>query len=287
MGSEANAPMDKKSCSVKMFPFRMASWLPKCCASYLYWLRHLLHRLGHDCTLSIWQDVFQNYDNDLHIQILKKGWMDVGQDRVIDVDKSIADLFPRLFPDAIEGISTDMARQLVEQMPPINQAMQIFPSLNVWKQMTAYEALHLRFDGVAMLTEALIRFQGKQGELIAYDLLREERRAAGGGKTGSMAEFIADFTAEPEEANLFTAGLEIENLHASEREIVLQVKECEWARYFRDRHPQVGYLIACSTDEVAYRAFNANLRMQRTSTLMEGGALCDFRIHEITETPDA
>ena len=122
--------------------------------------------------------------------------------------------------------------------------------------------------------------------MIAYDVLREERIRAGRGKTGGIADFIADFTSEPEEANLFTAGLEIERVHASEREVVLHIKECEWARYFQERHPQVGYLIACSTDEVAYRAFNESLRMQRTSTLMEGGKVCDFRIYAIGEALD-
>jgi hypothetical protein len=33
----------------------------------------------------------------------------------------------------------------------------------------------------------------------------------------------------------------------------------------------LGYLMACSTDEAAYRAFNDTLRLQRTSTSMEGG----------------
>jgi hypothetical protein len=78
----------------------------------------------------------------------------------------------------------------------------------------------------------------------------------------------------PEEANIFTAGLDIERIRTSEKEAVVHVKECEWARYFQERHPQCGYLMACSTDEAACRAFNKNLRMQRTSTLMEGGKIC-------------
>ena len=91
---------------------------------------------------------------------------------------------------------------------------------------------------------------------------------------------------EPEEATLFTAGLEMDILSASERELVLHVKGCEWARYFRERHPRVGYLLACSTDEVAYRAFNESLRLQRTSTLMEGGEVCDFRVYALGDAPD-
>ena len=170
-------------------------------------------------------------------------------------------------------------------MPPIHQVRQIFSSPNVWKEITTYEALHLRSDGLALLTEALIRFHGKQGELIAYDLLREGRVKAMEGKTGSVAAFISDFTSEPEEANIFTAGLEIESVHVSERKVVWHIKECEWSRYFRERHPQVGYLLACSTDEVAYRAFNDQLRLQRTSTLMEGGKVCDFRIYATDQAP--
>ena len=168
-------------------------------------------------------------------------------------------------------------------MPPIRQIRQAFPSLDVWRETTADEALHLAFGGPARLAEALIGSYGKQGELIVYDMQRNERIEASGGRTGSVAEFIADFVREPEEANLFTAGLEVEIVHASHRELVLNVTQCEWARYFRDRHPQVGYLLACSTDEAAYRAFNPLLRLQRTSTLMEGGQVCDFHIYASDE----
>jgi len=92
---------------------------------------------------------------------------------------------------------------------------------------------------------------------------------------------MSEFTSEPKEASLFTAGLESQIISVSEKEVVLHVSECEWARYYRENHPQVGYLMACSTDEAAYRAFNANLRLQRTRTLMEGAAVCDFRIFEV------
>jgi hypothetical protein len=96
-----------------------------------------------------------------------------------------------------------------------------------------------------------------------------------------VAEFIDDFTFENDNRTLFTAGLQIELISKSNRDAVLFVRECEWARYFRERHPGVGYLMACSTDEVAYKAFNSSLRMQRTITLMEGGEMCDFRVYTI------
>lgn len=279
--------MNDIPCSERVFPLKLAPWLPTWYESYLRWLRHLLERLGRDCTLLVWQDVYRDYEDELLFRILGTEWKDVAQDEGMDPEQAIAELFPRFFPDAIEGVSKEKARQLVEKMPPINQLKQTFPSLTVWKETTAYEALHLRFDGFALLTEALMRFHGKQGEMIAYDVLREERIKAGGGKTGSVAEFLSDVTSEPEEANIFTAGLEVEHVHASEREVVLHIKACEWARYFQERHPQVGYLMACSTDEAAYRAFNENLRLQRTSTLMEGGQVCDFRIYAVGDAPDS
>ncbi len=162
---------------------------------------------------------------------------------------------------------------------PSSRSGSLLPSPNVWKDVTAEQALHLRLHGNARLCEALIRRHGKQGELIAYDLLRQGRILAGGGRAGSVAEFMADFIAEPQEPNLFTVGLKTELVRASDSEVVLLVRDCAWARYFQAHHPQVGYLVACSTDEADYRAFNEHLRMQRTTTLMEGGEVCDFRIY--------
>ena len=170
------------------------------------------------------------HEDTLLTQILSTGWKDTPPAEAVDVEKSIDELFPKYFEGVVEGVGQEDARRLVDLMPPIMQIRQTFSSLNVWKDTTAYEALHLRFDGIARLCEGLIRWHGKQGELIAYELLRESRISAGGGKTGSVAEFMADFIAEPEETNLFTAGLKIEIVRASEREVVLNVKECAWAR---------------------------------------------------------
>jgi hypothetical protein len=257
----------------------LASWLPGRYASYLRWLSHLIDRLGASRALALWREVHEGYDDELLSSILATGWCADEQADMAAAEEHIAALPAQFFPTARENIDQAQVRLLAEQMPPIRQIRRAFPSLTVRRETTAYEALHLACDGPALLVEALIRSNGKQGELIAYDVLRAERIAAGGGRTGSVAEFIADFTARPPEANLFTTGLTTEVMHGSEREVLLHVHECEWARYYRERHPQVGYLMACSTDEAAYRAFNPLLRLQRTSTLMEGGQVCDFRVY--------
>ena len=273
----------KLTCSMRTFPLILSSWLPASYASYLQWLRHLLERIGQDRALALWQQVCQDYDDELVLQILSKRWSEVDQPEVSKFEELIDEMCSRFFPVPLDGVTMEGARKLVELMPPIHQIRQIFPTLQVWEELTAYEALHLRFDGEALLTEVMMRTLGKQGELIAYDILKEERIKKAEGKTGSVAEFMSEFTSEPEEASLFTAGLETQIISVSEKEVVLHVRECEWARYFRENHPQVGYLMACSTDEAAYRAFNTNLRLQRTSTLMEGGAVCDFRIFEASD----
>jgi predicted hydrocarbon binding protein len=262
---------------------RLASWLPGRYASYLRWLSHLIDRLGVDRVLALWQEVHQGYDDALLSSILATGWCADEQADIAAAEEHIATLPARFFPEARKDIDQAQARLLAEQMPPVRQIRRAFPSLAVRRETTAYEALHLACDGPALLVEALIRSNGKQGELIAYDIQRAERIEAGGRRSGGVAEFIADFTAQPREASLFAAGLTTEIMHVSEREVVLHVKECEWARYFRERHPQVGYLMACSTDEAAYRAFNPTLRLQRTSTLMEGAPMCDFRIFVVDQ----
>jgi len=51
-------------------------------------------------------------------------------------------------------------------------------------------------------------------------------------------------------------------------------------RRSRGRSRAAGYLVACSTDDAELRAVTDGLWMQRTSTIMEGGKLCDFRIYK-------
>ena len=96
-----------------------------------------------------------------------------------------------------------------------------------------------------------------------------------------MARRAARFSTKPEEADMFSAGLEVELVRASETEVVTKVTVCEWARYYLERHPRVGYMLACALDNAAYRSFNDRIRLQRTSTLMEGGTECDFRVYAV------
>jgi hypothetical protein len=130
----------------------------------------------------------------------------------------------------------------------------------------------------------LIELHGKQGEFIAYDA--KLRRVQANPVSGvSAEEFLASFTTPLDKSTRLGAALEYDLVRASENEVVIHIKECELARYYLERHPRVGYLMACSMDEAEYMAVNPRIRTQRTTTLMEGGELCDFRIYAVPDTP--
>lgn len=275
--------MEYIPCPKRRFPFRIN--FVSFYAGYLRWLRHLVERLGHQNTLSLWSSTFANYDDPLLMSILSSGWQIIKSDEANQLEREAEALIEEFFPPASAALSRSNVRNIIEDTPPIPAIKQHFSTHTIEKEITAYDALHLRFDGFARLAEALIDRFGKQGEFIVYDLMLEGRLASSQGETGRVEDFIEYFTSESDKPSLFTAGLAIEVISKSTREAVSVVRECEWARYFQERHPRVGYLMACSTDEAAYRAFNPSLRLQRTGTIMEGSDQCDFRIFAVDEKP--
>jgi hypothetical protein len=254
----------------------------------LLWLKTLLERLGHEATLTLWNGTFHDYDETDLLEILASGWEPV--DEAEGVEESLAESLAELFAVPVEGVSAEQAQALLENSPPFRQIRQHLPTLNLKRRSTTYEALHLFCDARAHLAEALLDRYGKQGDLIAYDAMLEEWPRGPEPRT-SVEDFMSNraarFSAPPDEPDMFSAGLEVEFVRASETEVVTRVLECEWARYYRERHPRVGYLLACSVDNAAYRSFNEQIRLQRTSTLMEGGNACDFRIYAIATASDA
>ncbi len=63
----------------------------------------------------------------------------------------------------------------------------------------------------------------------------------------------------------------------TEDEAVIKITQCEWARYFNQLHPGVGYLLGCSMDESGTKSYNKNINLQRTQTIVEGSEYCNFR----------
>ena len=281
--------MSYTPCRERTFPLRLAREFEYHYHGYLHWLKHLLERLGRECTLAVWREAFADFDAAPLSDMLSAGWEPVRVDEGADTDDVIASLLTEVFPLPVEGVSSEGARDIIDGTPPFPQIRQRFSDLNVKREITTYETLHLFRYGLALLAETLIDRHGKQGEFIAYDAMLVELAAAEIPQQ-AVADFMAKrqarFSSEPDEADMFTAGLQVEFIRGSENEVVTLVKECEWARYFRERHPRVGYLLACGLDNAMYGAFNERIRLQRTSTLMEGGSACDFRVYAVDPAPE-
>jgi hypothetical protein len=247
---------------------------------YLHWINHLIERIGQQNALDVWETTFKNYDHSAIQSILSSGWK-----KIINSDPRKDDEIEKQFSAYVSRFSDFIFRnhvkKAIETTPPIGDVIELFGYGTYEKEISAYDALLLRFDSQACLAETMIEKFGKQGELIVYDIMIKIRLAMTNDETGTVEEFIEDFTSLPAGKNLFSAGLEIDVVHKSQSEAIVHVTECEWARYFRNHHPDVGYLLACSTDEAAYQAFNSNLKLQRTGTLMEGSDKCDFRVYTL------
>jgi hypothetical protein len=271
-----NPDLKKKTFPLKLRPFWTSAHEGK-----LYFLKSMLERLGKETTVEIWKEAFRKPDDGLMEKILAEGWEAYIPEE--KPEKTVDDLLEEHFAKPVEGVSKDEARKLVERDYFITLAKKRFPSLEVQKDINTYSSMHLRMDGGARLAEAMIARLGKQGELVAYDIIRAGRAAGAAGRPQTVAEVIKEWaeSVDSEERSVFTAGLEEELVKVSDTEVVIHVKACEWARYFTERHPSVGYMVSCSTDDAGLRAINDKLRMQRTSTIMEGGEVCDFRVYAV------
>jgi hypothetical protein len=252
--------------------------------NYAGWLKKLTERLGYERTLKVWQDAYHNYDETKLEKILSSGWIKKNDDKSGNQDEKINDIIETYFSLPVEGLTKNEAKQLIEIAPPIVQIKKNYPTLYVRKDITAYDYIHLSLNGVALLVESLIKHFRKEGELIAYDFIRGKRTKGSENDNLSVKELISAIGSitKSDKPNLMTVALKVDIISSTEKEIIIHVKACEWARYFRENHPKVGYLINCSTDEAAYRTANKSIRMQRTGTIMEGNKICDFRVYAVS-----
>lgn len=273
--------MEEKPRQERVFAFRLAPELCTCVERNVHWLRHLLERLGREAALAVWGEVLASPEDALLADVLGGNWQ-ADPEEPVDVGGRMEAALAASFSRPVEGVTAAEARALVEQLPPLPQARQRLADPNVVQEVTTYQSLHLSFHGLALLIEALIDRHGKQGELIAYDTLKSWVEAGRGGEMGAE-EFLEVFKVPLDPGTRQGAGLDYTLFRAAADEVVMLIQGCAWARYYREHHPRVGYMLACSMDETSYRGMNPRIRMQRTTTLMEGGALCDFRIYALPE----
>ncbi|MCU0861130.1 MAG: L-2-amino-thiazoline-4-carboxylic acid hydrolase [Methanomassiliicoccales archaeon] len=68
-----------------------------------------------------------------------------------------------------------------------------------------------------------------------------------------------------------------ENVEVGDGRFVYVMRECMWARTFRELGAaDLGYALNCSSDFASARCFNPKLRLTRSKTLMMGDDCCEF-----------
>jgi hypothetical protein len=69
----------------------------------------------------------------------------------------------------------------------------------------------------------------------------------------------------------------MEMIEISAQKYHFKVKECLWAKVYRDLNaPEYGLAFECCTDFPVCQVYNKALRLKRDKTLMMGDDCCDF-----------
>jgi hypothetical protein len=134
------------------------------------------------------------------------------------------------------------------------------------------------------IVQAFQREIGKdRANEIARDVIIELARKD--GERWSQ-QFGHDLAALEQVSGIWAAGgsLEIEKLGKSSEKLDFNVTRCRYAEFYQELGlPELGYLFHCNRDFAMAQGFGPGLRLERTQTIMEGAAHCDFRFTQKTE----
>jgi len=95
-------------------------------------------------------------------------------------------------------------------------------------------------------------------------------------KPNLEAKSVKDFMAPILKDENYNIRLDLEILELTDKKCQLKVTNCLWAKTFRAMDAgDIGYATCCYADISGAKAFNPNLKFERTKTLMEGHEYCD------------
>ena len=104
---------------------------------------------------------------------------------------------------------------------------------------------------------------------------RQGRAMAASLRDNSLAAFTS-WAKEPD--RLWEHVLTFEIVEDAESAFEVKVTECLWAQTFRESDAaDIGYASVCHPDFALCQAFNPKIRMERTTTLMQGHDCCNHR----------
>jgi predicted ArsR family transcriptional regulator len=127
------------------------------------------------------------------------------------------------------------------------------------------EALSAEFGRervVAVLRDAIIDIAKQQGAQLAQGM--------GGDSLIEFADSLRFWTQDN--------ALEIDVLAQDGERFAFNVTRCRYAELYRSLGiPELGAVLSCNRDWALIQGFNDDIKLERTQTIMEGAAFCDFR----------
>lgn len=257
----------------RRFDLSLTRHVAQSLSTYATVYRHLIERLGVEAANTLW-DALPKVPDTLTREILA---LKARPEDEPLTEEELREGVHNVFASPVRGVTPEKALGFLCRKPPFASVEAAVPSGQGVLSLTTYEWLHVFRDALARIAEQAMTSYGKAAEFMIYDALLSE--AAGWDKIPAkefMQQRLARYQTTPETPNPYSTGLDIALVRGDEREIVAHVTRCEWADYYRERHPSVGYLLACSLDDPMYRLLCDDVRFQRRSTLMEGGPCCEF-----------
>ncbi len=257
----------------RRFDLSLSQHVAQNLSTYATVYRHLIERLGAEAVTGLWDSLPKAPDALTRKILALKAHPETEPVTGDGLYEGVRDVFA----SPVRGVTADQAASFLRARPPFAFIEAAIPSGQGILSLTTFQWLHLFRDGLSRIAEQAVARHGKAGELMMYDALLGE--AAGWDRISGedfMRQRLARYQTTPEAPTAFSTGLDIDLVHGDEREIVAHVTRCEWAHYFREHHPSVGYLLACSLDDPMYRLLCDCVRFQRRCTLMEGGGYCEF-----------
>jgi hypothetical protein len=105
---------------------------------------------------------------------------------------------------------------------------------------------------------------------VARDQGRQVAERVGGNSLSHFATALEDW----KKGDAYTMDV----LQQDEARFDFNVTRCRYAEMYRALGiPEVGALLSCNRDFALIEGFNADVKLRRTQTIMEGASHCDFR----------
>ncbi len=117
----------------------------------------------------------------------------------------------------------------------------------------------------------------------------EKAAIAAGASFAERTEGGTDMDTFRELYGLWThdGALEIEVLKSDEQTFDFNVVRCRYSEMYREMGlGEIGGILSCNRDGVFCQGYDPRIKLQRTQTLMQGAACCDFR-YELVDDDEA